>query len=321
MAFSPDGKTLASLYKNGEIILRDIDTRQNVRSYMGGGETGELGMMTGIAFSPDGKSLVSKANGLTIILWDVATGQSIEIVRDLSHGDGMALSPDGKMLAYGKCAEFATYASWICVQYEIILWDVATRQPVGQPPKFSVGAPAPLGLLFSPDGKTLAVMSSGITGSGKIELFDVVTRQSIASPLDGRVQFSGMAFSPDGNFMALGAIGGVIYIWKVKSHEVVAELRGETSVVTSIIFSPNGKMLASRILVPSAGYTSHEKIVLWDMSNFQMIGQPLTGQAATGSDVGLISTAFSPDSTTLASGTDDGVIILWHFAAKDSQGP
>ncbi len=319
LAFSPDGRILASAYKNSKITLWDINTQQSIQSFTGEGEMGELGWMPGFVFSPDGKSLVTKANGVAPVLWDVATGQSIEVERGSSHSDGMALSPDGKLLAYGKCAELNPRSQ--CSQYKIVFWDVDTRQLVGQPLDFRVGAAAPLGLLFSPDSKTLAVMSSGTTGSGKIELFNVDTRQPIESPLGGAGQFSSMAFSPDGDFMALGKIGGVISIWNVKSYEVVSELRGETSMVTGIKFSPNGKMLASQILVPSTEYIPHEKIVLWDMSSLQTIGQSLTGQSATGSEVGLISIAFSPDNMTLATGTDAGTILLWNLAAKDSQGP
>jgi WD40 repeat protein len=57
------------------------------------------------------------------------------------------------------------------------------------------------------------------------------------------------------------------------------------------------------------------------MGSFQAIGQPLTSQSTAGSEVGLISIAFSPDSMTLASGTDQGAIILWDLATKDPQGP
>lgn len=317
VAFSPDGKILASIHKNGKIILWDVNTRQSIQSFAGGGETGGFGMMLGFAFSPDGNFLATKANGLTPIWWNITSGQSTEVERELSRSDGMALSPDGKLLAYGKCDELDAWSH--CSQYQIALWDVDKQQLVGQPLSFRVGAAAPLGLLFSPDGKTLAAMSSGTTGSGKIELFNVDTRQPTEAPLGSEVQFSSMAFSPDGNFMALGAIGGVIYLWNVRSHEVASELRCENGIVTSLIFSPNGKTLAVRILVPSAENTPYEKIVLWDVDSLQALGQPLTGQSATGNEVGLISTAFSPDSMTLATGTDDGVIVVWNIATKDSQ--
>jgi WD40 repeat protein len=120
-----------------------------------------------------------------------------------------------------------------------------------------------------------------------------------------------MAFSPDGKYMALGSIVGVIYIWDLKQHHVITEAIGERGLVTSVAFSPDGKTLASRILVPSVDPLPREKILLWDMDTLQTIGQPLTGLAATGGDSGLISMAFSPDGSTLASGTDDGAIILW----------
>jgi WD40 repeat protein len=281
---------------------------------MGGGETGELGMMTGFTFSSDGKSLISKANTGSPTVWDITTGQRVEVESGLSHSNGMALSSDGRILAYGKCEELDSRAH--CSQYEISLWDVVVRQPLGPSLLFRVGAPAPLGLLFSPDGKTLAVLSSGTTGSGKIELFDVITRQPMVSPLEGKVRFSSMAYSPDGNFMALGDITGTIYLWDVKSRQVLSQLIGEKGPVTSVIFSPNGRILASRILIPSTVRVPHEQIVLWDMGSLQTIGQPLTGQTAIGSEIGLISTAFSPDSTILAAGTDDGTVILWDFVSS-----
>ncbi len=274
----------------------------------------------GLAFSPDGNTLVSasNANGLTIALWNIATGQIIDSDRDLSHyDDGMALSPDGKTLAYGKCGE---YDPSHCAQYEIILWDVATRQPIGQPPIFHVGALAPLELLFSPDGKTLAAMSSGTTGSGIIQLFDVTTRQPIDSPLGGEESFASMAFSPDGKFMALGNTVGVIDLWGVQAHQVLSLLVGEKGFVTSVAFSPDGKTLASRILIPSTDHPPRGEIVLWDLDKAQLIGQPLIVHTATGGEVGLTSMAFSPDGKTLASIDDNGAITLWDATTRQPIG-
>lgn len=319
LAFSPDGQILAALYEKGKVILWDVKTHQSIRSFAGRGETGGFGAMPALAFSPDGKFLATKANGVAPVLWEVASGQPIEVESALEHSDGLALSPDGRLLAYGKCEELDSRSS--CRQYQIVLWEVNTRRPVGQALRFRVGATAPLGLLFSPDGKTLAVMSSGTTGSGKIELFDVETRLPIESPPEGLGQFSGMAFSPDGECMALARIGGVISIWDRKSHEISAEIKGEAGVVTGVTFSPDGKMLASRLLVPGSGPTPHEKVVLWDRASLQAIGQPLTGQLATGSETGFISLAFSPDGLALATGTEEGVIVVWNLAAKDFQAP
>jgi WD40 repeat protein len=234
-------------------------------------------------------------------------------------GAGMALSPDGKMLAYGWCGGRDPNNS-VCVQYEITLWDVATRQPIGQPLKFSIGGATTPEELFSPDGKTLAVMSSGTTGSGIIQLFDVTTRQPTNSPLGGEEQFASMAFSPDGKFMALGNIVGVIYIWDVKSHQVFSHLMGEKGFVTSVAFSPDGKTLVSRILIPSTDLPPKGKIVLWDLNTQQPIGQPLIAHTATGSEVGLTNMALSPDGKTLASIDDNGAIALWDVTTRQPIG-
>ena len=121
VAFSPDGKTLASGSHDQSIILWNVETRKSSQRLRV-----PLNLVFSLAFSPDGKTLASGASGLsdkTIILWNVATGQPIGQPLQ-GHTDtvtSIVFSPDGKMLASGS------------YDHNIILWDLSTRQPIGQP--------------------------------------------------------------------------------------------------------------------------------------------------------------------------------------------
>ena len=102
MAFSPDGKTLASGggylssdLKPGEIMLWEMDTGKRLRSL-----TGHTGGVWSVAFSPDGKTLASSSADKTIKLWDVSSGKekaTLEGHREWVRS--IAFSPDGKALA------------------------------------------------------------------------------------------------------------------------------------------------------------------------------------------------------------------------------
>jgi WD40 repeat protein len=74
-------------------------------------------------------------------------------------------------------------------------------------------------------------------------------------------------------------------------------------------------MLASLFLIPSTESTPRQKIRLWDLETLQPVGEPLDAQAALGREAEFISFAFSPDGTILASGTDDGAIVLWDLTS------
>ncbi|KJZ69045.1 hypothetical protein HIM_11571 [Hirsutella minnesotensis 3608] len=94
VAFSPDGKTLASASGDSTVRLWDPATGAHRHPLEGHG-----GWVTAVAFSPDGKTLASASDDSTVRLWDPATGAHGQTLE--GHGDSVsavAFSPDGRYL-------------------------------------------------------------------------------------------------------------------------------------------------------------------------------------------------------------------------------
>jgi len=97
VAFSPDGRTLASGYYDKTIKLWEVATGRELRSL-----AGHIDKVISVAFSPDGRTLASGSIDETIRLWEVATGREVRTLRGHTNGvNSVAFSPDGRTLASG----------------------------------------------------------------------------------------------------------------------------------------------------------------------------------------------------------------------------
>jgi hypothetical protein len=96
MAFSPDGRRLASGYFGDMLKVWDVATRKEVRTLRGHGDN-----LSGVAWSPDGKWLASAGADGTVRLWDGETGAAGKVFRMHSpsgHLGGLTFSPEGRHL-------------------------------------------------------------------------------------------------------------------------------------------------------------------------------------------------------------------------------
>jgi len=109
-----------------------------------------------------------------------------------------------------------------------------------------------------------------------------------------------VAISPDGNMLASGSYDPVVRLWQVSDGTLITELKGHTAWVRALAFSPNGKLLATA--------SDDNTVRLWTVPE----GNP-EYILDKGMD-GVRTLAFSPDGTILATGGFDNIIRFWQVS-------
>ncbi len=193
LAFSPDGKTMATVGYDRDLRLWDVATGR-LHALLRGHQF----EATAVAFAPDGRTIATGDDSGTIRLWDVATLRPR--VRWPAYGkrvEGLVYSPDGKTLAVSR-----GYADVRLRDLASDRWRVSLHQAIAH------GSP---GMAFAPNGRTLAVSSMWVVAT----LWDTATGRLIGV-LEGHTQFpAAIAYAPDGRTIATGSTDGTLKLWDV----------------------------------------------------------------------------------------------------------
>jgi len=192
LAFSPDGKRLATGSEDARITLLDPVSGKTIRSSIGHAST-----VLALAFSPDGKRLASASHDRTVKIWDTASGK--ELLTLTGHAGpvyAVVFSPDGKSVATA------------IDDSHIRLWDATTGAALRT---LDSQQGEVLSLAFSPDGKRLAAASS----EGFVNQWDLASGKKLTMVHDRKDEWyaaraamvTKVLYSPDGKQLFSLGIG------------------------------------------------------------------------------------------------------------------
>ena len=329
VAFSPDGKRVAAAGSDLAIRVYDPETGKLEATLKGAKSP-----ITSLAFLPDSNRLASAGGDQAIVIWDVAKQKPIkELSGHESAVLSLAVSEDGKVLSgsadktvrlFDPAEEKALWTwksrSAVCAvairkggkqaavgmaDGTLSILDLSEKTPKETSTQTAHVAGVAC-LAFSPDGFRLG----SVGGDGALRVWvagdngspsTLVKFEGVAKPGSGYSPLTGVAFSPDGRYVASVGADAVVHIWDIQTKSEVRGLRGHSDWVTSVAFSPDGRSVAS------VGVEKDKALRIFEL--------PALEPASSGGHLSAINAvAVSSDGKLIATAGTDQTIRVWELA-------
>lgn len=295
IAYSRVANQLAIAAANN-IHIYDADTHKELMVL-----SGHTDSVLAVAFSPNGKLLVSGSSDKTIRLWETETG-TLRRARDehTAPVNTVAFSAENKKFwsASRKNNMLRSWYSrdggrWSSKTSSMDIAKSITTVAFSQYSKTFARA-VELTMAVKDKFQFAVFPSETETGNGFAPILTKHTQEIVA-----------LTISPSGEFIATGSSDWTIEVWKVRDTTLLNEtdfgdplwiFKGHAGTITSVVFSPNGKMLASGGV--------DQRVRLWDLTT----GEHLHTFSDHTSKISAV--AFARDNV-LVSGSSDGTVFIW----------
>jgi WD40 repeat protein len=316
-AFRSDGRRLYTVGMDGGLIEWDLAGKEVRRVApprvvpFGRGFGRPTMRMTGQGvFSPTGAYLASSDRSAILSVRDVQTGQDVLALSSVRSST--------QALAFSRNDLLAVSASDSRRNNNVRLFRMESGEEL---PGCETRSGAPSLLAFGPAGRRLAMGLEVVARGGTESQYEIRVWRTDLGRDDPTFQpfpmpsfpgsNSGLVFSPDGNYLLVAEVRGVIHVLDARTGREVDILNINETITTPPIYSPDGRSL---VIASSPDDQAGHNLALWEMASGKK-------RWLAHLDAAVTALAFAPSGKLLVTGHRDSAGLVWDVTGQSMRRP